>query len=222
MASNNRWEAGEMAALAAGDLGDGRAEPGRRVGEARPTKRHHRDARPPKRHQRRLRGDPRLLEPGQSSFTCSSSREHFERMARNGRMLRIQLPAIPVRSPRSRSSSSAKMVPERRVRPPARVQGRPLDQGRAPGAAERVRHVAFPIGGYLPTSGLAARTASWRRTSDDAIPARGKLTGAYINTALAVDEAHDSEADESIFLTPTATSRRAGARTCSWSAKGRS
>ncbi len=60
---------------------------------------------------------------------------------------------------------------------------------------------AFPLGAYLPTGGLAARTASWRRTSDDAIPARGKLTGAYINTALAVDEAHDFEADEAIFLT---------------------
>ena len=60
---------------------------------------------------------------------------------------------------------------------------------------------AFPIGAYLPTSGLAARTATWRRTADDAIPARGKLTGAYINTALAVDEAHDANADESIFLT---------------------
>ena len=34
-----------------------------------------------------------------------------------------------------------------------------------------------------------------------ALPARGKLTGAYINTALAVDEAHDANADESIFLT---------------------
>jgi branched-chain amino acid aminotransferase len=59
---------------------------------------------------------------------------------------------------------------------------------------------AFPLGAYLPTGGLAARTSSWRRTSDDAIPARGKLTGAYINTALAVDEAHDYEADEAILF----------------------
>jgi branched-chain amino acid aminotransferase len=60
---------------------------------------------------------------------------------------------------------------------------------------------SFPLGAYLPTGGLAARTASWRRISDDAIPARGKITGAYINTALAVDEAHDYESDEAIFLT---------------------
>src|SRR5204863_4700755 len=60
---------------------------------------------------------------------------------------------------------------------------------------------AFPLGAYRPTGGLAAHTSSGRRTSDDAIPARVKLTGAYINTALAVDEAHDYESDEAIFLT---------------------
>src|SRR6266542_587547 len=60
---------------------------------------------------------------------------------------------------------------------------------------------AFPLGDYLPTGGLAARTASWRRISDEAIPARGKITGAYVNTALAVDEAVEFGADEAIFLT---------------------
>ncbi|HET7701281.1 MAG TPA: aminotransferase class IV, partial [Candidatus Limnocylindria bacterium] len=36
---------------------------------------------------------------------------------------------------------------------------------------------------------------------DDALPARGKITGAYVNTALAVDEAHEADAEEAIFLT---------------------
>ena len=60
---------------------------------------------------------------------------------------------------------------------------------------------ACPMGAYLPVGGLTASTSSWRRTSDDAIPARGKLTGSYLNTALAVDEAHERGADEAIFLT---------------------
>ena len=58
-----------------------------------------------------------------------------------------------------------------------------------------------PMGNYVELSGLKACVSSWRRTSDTAIPARGKLTGSYINTALAVDEAHRAGYDDAIFLT---------------------
>jgi branched-chain amino acid aminotransferase len=40
-----------------------------------------------------------------------------------------------------------------------------------------------------------------RRISDEAIPARAKVSGGYINTALAVDEAAEHGAEEAIFLT---------------------
>ncbi|MGQ0805506.1 MAG: aminotransferase class IV, partial [Actinomycetota bacterium] len=60
---------------------------------------------------------------------------------------------------------------------------------------------AFPLGAYLPTDGATAATSSWHRISDAAIPARGKVSGSYVNTALAVDEAMDRGADEAIFLT---------------------
>jgi branched-chain amino acid aminotransferase len=60
---------------------------------------------------------------------------------------------------------------------------------------------AFAMGGYLSTGGLAAHTSSWRRISDEAIPARAKVSGAYINTALATDEAGEHGAEEAIFLT---------------------
>ena len=45
------------------------------------------------------------------------------------------------------------------------------------------------MGNYVELTGLQCAVSSWRRTSDNAIPARAKLTGSYINTALAVDEA---------------------------------
>src|SRR3989441_4692481 len=60
---------------------------------------------------------------------------------------------------------------------------------------------SLPLGAYLPTGGLAARPGSRGGRSAAAIPARGKLTGAYIHPALAVDEAHDYDSDEAIFLT---------------------
>lgn len=58
-----------------------------------------------------------------------------------------------------------------------------------------------PIGQYVDTTkGLKVGMASWRRIDDNMIPARAKVTGAYINSALAKTEAHYNGYDEAIFL----------------------
>ena len=129
-------------------------------------------------------------------------REHFERMRDNCKLLRIELPGDSA----ALSEVTLELLRKNEFRTDVYI--RPLAYKAARSIKVALHDLrsgfgmfAFPIGAYLPTSGLAARTATWRRTADDAIPARGKLTGAYINTALAVDEAHDANADESIFLT---------------------
>ncbi len=59
-----------------------------------------------------------------------------------------------------------------------------------------------PFGQYIDTEGgIRAQVSSWRRTDDNAIPARGKITGAYVNSALAKTEAQLSGFDEAIVLT---------------------
>ena len=58
-----------------------------------------------------------------------------------------------------------------------------------------------PMGNYVELTGLKVCVSSWRRTPDNAIPARAKCTGSYVNTALAVDEAHRAGYDDAIFLT---------------------
>jgi branched-chain amino acid aminotransferase len=61
--------------------------------------------------------------------------------------------------------------------------------------------IALPFGDYLAKEGgLHACVSSWRRVDDNAIPARGKIGGAYVNSALASDEAHRCGFDEAIFL----------------------
>src|SRR5574342_676212 len=42
---------------------------------------------------------------------------------------------------------------------------------------------------------------SWRCVDDNAIPARGKICGAYVNSALSGDEARANGFDEAIVLT---------------------
>ncbi|HEX9136524.1 MAG TPA: aminotransferase class IV, partial [Nitrospirota bacterium] len=61
--------------------------------------------------------------------------------------------------------------------------------------------VVVPFGDYLDTRrGLNVCTSSWRRTEDNAIPCRGKISGGYVNCALAADEAHSSGFDEAVML----------------------
>lgn len=48
--------------------------------------------------------------------------------------------------------------------------------------------------------GLRCGVSSWCRVPDEAIPARGKITGSYVNVALAVDEAYAAGYDEAILL----------------------
>ena len=61
--------------------------------------------------------------------------------------------------------------------------------------------VATPFGAYIDTdSGIRCMTSSWRRTADVAIPARGKIVGAYVNSALAKTEAMLDGYDEAIVL----------------------
>ena len=61
--------------------------------------------------------------------------------------------------------------------------------------------VSTPFGDYIDThAGVRVKTSSWRRTADVAIPARGKIVGAYVNSALAKTEAMLDGYDEAIVL----------------------
>lgn len=59
------------------------------------------------------------------------------------------------------------------------------------------------FGPYLDTSkGIKCATSSWRRIDDTMIPPRGKITGLYVNNALAKTEAIRNGFDEAIMLSP--------------------
>jgi len=59
-----------------------------------------------------------------------------------------------------------------------------------------------PFGPYLDvTKGIRCSVSSWRRIDDNMIPPRAKITGLYVNSALAKTEAVDNGFDEAILLT---------------------
>ncbi|MGC4052760.1 MAG: branched-chain amino acid transaminase [Paludibaculum sp.] len=60
---------------------------------------------------------------------------------------------------------------------------------------------AIPFGVYIDSAkGIHAGVASWRRVEDQALPARGKICGAYVNSVLATTEARYHGYDEAILL----------------------
>ena len=128
-------------------------------------------------------------------------REHYERFEKSCRLLRIDLP--------NTIDELCDITLEilKRNSPQEDTYIRPLAYKAAESVGVNLRGESqlsiftVPMGNYVELSGLKACVSSWRRTSDTAIPARGKLTGSYINTALAVDEAHRAGYDDAIFLT---------------------
>jgi branched-chain amino acid aminotransferase len=129
-------------------------------------------------------------------------REHFERMERSCRLIRVSLPG----SADDLVETTRDLLRRNRFRTDVYVRPLAYKGGRVMKVAlEGIRDgfaiYSFPTGAYLPTDGLKAAVSSWRRVGDNAIPARGKITGAYVNTSLAVDDVSAKGADEAIFLT---------------------
>lgn len=62
--------------------------------------------------------------------------------------------------------------------------------------------IAVPFGNYIDTDGgIRVMTSSWRRNADEALPARGKIVGGYVNMALQKSEAELNGYAEAIVLT---------------------
>jgi branched-chain amino acid aminotransferase len=128
-------------------------------------------------------------------------REHYERFEKSCRLLRIDLPM----SVDELCDTTLEIL--RRNAPRVDTYVRPLafkaveSVGVNLTGESELSIFTVPMGNYVELTGLKVCVSSWRRTPDNAIPARAKCTGSYVNTALAVDEAHRAGYDDAIFLT---------------------
>jgi branched-chain amino acid aminotransferase len=128
--------------------------------------------------------------------------EHFARWKTNASILRIAVGP----SPEELTRITGELCRRNRFRTDIYV--RPLAYKSAerigvnPDSEDAFAVVALPFGEYLNSKrGLHAGVVSWRRIEDAAVPARAKICGAYVNSALAGDEARRNGFDEAIFLT---------------------
>jgi len=129
--------------------------------------------------------------------------EHYERMHRSCRILLIDLPY----SAEELSDLTVNLLRMNQHRSDTYV--RPLAYKATEGIGVRLHDLeddfaifAVPLGRYLEKEeGASVSVSSWRRIDDNAIPARAKITGAYINSALCKTEAVLNGFDEAIVLT---------------------
>jgi branched-chain amino acid aminotransferase len=72
--------------------------------------------------------------------------------------------------------------------------------------------LTVPFGDYIDTEhGVRLMTSSWRRNADEALPARGKIVGGYVNMAFQKSEAELNGFDEALVLTPDGHASEASA-----------
>jgi branched-chain amino acid aminotransferase len=129
-------------------------------------------------------------------------REHYERFAKSTGLLKIKLEESVerlcdiTRELIARSGYRTDVY----VRPLA-YKSSPIIKVDLHSPQDALAILVMPMGPYSKTDGLRVTISSWRRISDNSIPARGKITGAYINTALATEDANAAGYDDCLLLT---------------------
>jgi branched-chain amino acid aminotransferase len=131
--------------------------------------------------------------------------DHVRRFTQSAGLLKIALPLDP--------DGLAELAVEltRRNAPTGNVYYRPyaykagLDLGPTlAGVDDGFTLFMLPLNDYYggggESSGLSVMVSSWQRMADNAIPARGKVSGSYVNSSIAKDEAQGYGFDDAILL----------------------
>ncbi len=129
-------------------------------------------------------------------------KDHYERMLGNCRILKMNLSY----SADEMCQLTVKLVEKSGYREDVYI--RPLAYKSSEVVGVRLHDleddfliIVVTLSAYLNADeGVRCCTSSWRRVDDTMIPARGKITGIYVNSALAKTEANEHGFDEAILL----------------------
>lgn len=129
--------------------------------------------------------------------------EHYQRLKKNCSILKIDIPY----SVDELCQITAELVAKNNYREDVYI--RPVAYKSSQAVGVRLHNLeddffvfTTPFGPYLDIEkGARCCISSWRRVDDNMIPARGKITGIYVNSALAKTEAWENGCDEAIMLT---------------------
>ena len=144
-----------------------------------------------------LRGIPHPEDPNQ--ILLFRLEQHCQRLSNSARFLHYDLPADKIQA----------VIVEfvKQNKPSASFYIRPFVYTSGLGIAPRLHGVekdffvyGLELQDYLSSEGVNCRISSWYRQEDRSLPLRGKVSAAYITSALAKTEAVESGFDEAILL----------------------
>jgi branched-chain amino acid aminotransferase len=127
--------------------------------------------------------------------------EHYTRFRNNCRVLKIELS----QSPEELSEVTLEVLRKSEFREDIYIRPVAYKSAKRIGLKlddqDGLTIFAVPMGSYLSRDhALSMMVSSWRRIEDNAIPARSKINGSYVNLSLAAGEARENGFDEAILL----------------------
>ncbi len=128
--------------------------------------------------------------------------DHTRRLIQSGLILRADLPYGPEDAAKIIVDLVKKNAPNQNVyiRPFIYKAGLDLTP-KLKGIKDELAIYMMPLGDYLDVANpIRMGVSSWQRIEDDIIPSRAKITGGYINSSLAKDEAAEAGYDDAIML----------------------
>lgn len=128
--------------------------------------------------------------------------DHFKRMGNSTKILFIKLPGSPNELAKITVELLQKNYSETDIyiRPLAFKIDPAVGNFNLTTLKDGFAIYTVPLGRYLKEKGVRANVSSWMRVPDRAIPPRGKVTGAYVNTSFAKTESLLGGFDEALFM----------------------
>jgi branched-chain amino acid aminotransferase len=129
--------------------------------------------------------------------------DHYQRLLNSARLLHMTVPHTP-ESLTQLTVELLRMEAYRRniyIRPLVYKADEVIGV-KLHGLRDELTIIAIPFDKYMrDDTDVQVTISNWRRVDDNAIPARGKISGAYVNSALAKTDAQLAGFDEALVLT---------------------
>jgi branched-chain amino acid aminotransferase len=142
------------------------------------------------------------LEDGAGAINIFRLQDHCERLLQSCGLIKIKTPFDAAGLANLLVNLTAKNNPQSNVyyRPFAYKSGCDLTPTLSSVADGFALYMLALEEYYSADKGLSVMVSSWQRVSDNIIPARGKVSGAYINSSLANEDAKSFGFDEALML----------------------